>query len=141
MITIEVIKSSNHSALGVYEYAYDLLHVGRSLKNDLIFSDKQLPLKYLVLKIIEENGQPGMIVKSQGAGPYFFVNGKKVSGTLKIRQGDQITFGENRLQIVKFERTHHEQDLSEIYQRLEKSAPELKFALEFIEEVLIDLEK
>lgn len=141
MISIEILKSSEETALGLYEFCFDSLHLGRSLKNDLIFTDKELPLHYLLLKIVEEKGNYCLIVKSLCAEPYFFVNDKKVSGILKIRPGDTIAFGGNKLQIVYFEKNIVTDDLAEAYERFDKTSPELKFALEFIEEVLLDLEK
>lgn len=140
MITLEVIKSSDETALGRYDYDYDNLFIGRSLKNDLIFIDRELPLKYITIKIVDDHGTQTLVVKSLEAEPFFFVNGKKVSGQLKIRPGDLIAFGPNQLKIISFEKTQVDLDLNAAYERFEKSAPELKIALNFIEEVLIDLE-
>lgn len=140
MITLEVIKSSDDTAIGLYEYQFDSLFIGRSHKNDLIFLDRELPLKYITIKIMDDQGVPTLVVKSLEPEPFFFVNGKKVSGLLKIRQGDNIAFGPNQLKIVSFAKSQSDFDLGEAYERFEKSAPDLKFALEFIEEVLIDQE-
>ncbi len=141
MITIEILKSNEETALGLYEYDFDIIHLGRSLKNDLIFSDKELPLKYLQLKIIEDKGVHNLIVKSLSTEPYFFINGKKITGTLKIRPGDTIAFGANKLIISDFKKTQTDVDLREAFERFDKASPELRFALEFIEEVLIEQEK
>ena len=140
MITIEVQKSSDETALGTYEFNYDLLYIGRSLKNDLIFQDRELPLKYILLKIVDDFGVPTVLIKSLKTEPYFFVNGKKISGSLKIRPGDVIAFGKNQLKIISFEKTQSDMDLAEAFEHFEKTSPELRFALDFIEEVLIEQE-
>jgi hypothetical protein len=48
---------------------------------------------------------------------------------------------ENKIKIVKFKKTKKDEDLTEVYNEFEKSVPELKFALGFIEEVLISIEE
>jgi hypothetical protein len=140
MIKLEVSKSSDDTALGLYDFNFDIIYVGRSLKNDLIFLDRELPLKYIEIKILEDQGAPTLIMKSLEKEPFFFVNGKKISGQLKVRPGDLIAFGPNQLKIISFEKNQSEFDLAEAYERFDKNAPDLKFALEFIEEVLIDQE-
>lgn len=137
MIYVEVIKSSDPLALGVYEFEFDQISIGRSKKNDLIFLDKELPLQFLTIKFIQ--GQ--LIVKSLTQIPFFFINGKKVSGTLKIKNNDTIAFGDNQIRIIKSLLTNEAVDFSVAYDEFTKKAPELKIALDFIEEVLLDFEK
>lgn len=137
MIHLEIIKSSDPLALGIYEYEFDQINIGRSKKNDLIFLDKELPLEFLTIKIIQDH----LVVQSLNRSPYFFVNGKKVSGTLKLNPNDTIAFGQNQIRIIKSLPTNGIIDFSAVYEEFMQKSPELKFALEFIEEVLIDLEK
>lgn len=137
MIYLEVTKSSDPLAQGVYEFEFDQISIGRSKKNDLIFSDKELPLQFLSVKFVQ--GQ--LVVQSFTRSPFFFVNGKKISGTLKIKNNDIIAFGENQIRIIKSGISNASVDFSEAYENFSKKAPELKFALEFMEQVLIDLEK
>ena len=137
MIYLEVTKSSDPFALGVYEFEFDQISIGRSKKNDLIFLDTELPLKFLVIKIVQEQ----LIVQSLTKSPYFFVNGKKISGTLKINNNDTIAFGDNQIRILQSATTNKSVDFSSNYETFNKSTPELKFVLDFIEEILIELEK
>lgn len=140
MIHIEILTSSDPTALGLYEFEFDSIFIGRSKKNDLIFLDRELPQNFLILQIVEDSTGTHLVARSVTRSPFFFINKKKVSGTLKIHPNDTIAFGDNTLKIVKFKKTKAEEDLSEAYARFEASAPELRFALDFIEEVLIDLE-
>jgi pSer/pThr/pTyr-binding forkhead associated (FHA) protein len=137
MIYVEITKSSDPLALGVYEFEFDLISIGRSKKNDLIFLDKELPLQFLTIKFVQ--GQ--LVVQSFTRSPFFFVNGKKVSGILKIKAGDTIAFGDNMIRIIKSDPTNKSVDFSSAYEEFNKNTPELKFALDFIEQVLIDLEE
>jgi pSer/pThr/pTyr-binding forkhead associated (FHA) protein len=137
MIHLEVLSSRDPLALGLYEYEYDQVSMGRSKKNDLIFLDKELPLHYLVIKFI--GGQ--LAIQSRVKEPFFFVNGKKISGTLKLKENDTIAFGNNQIRVVKALATNASDDFSAAFENFNKKSPELKFALDFIEEVLLDLEK
>lgn len=141
MIHLEILSSSDSLAVGLYEFEFNHIHLGRSKKNDLIFKDKELPLKYMMLKIVEDNSGTNLMVKSLIRQPYFFVNGKKISGALKIRPNDVIAFGENKIKILAFKKTEDQTDLSEAFKNFEQNASELRFALNFIEEVLIELEE
>jgi len=99
--------------------------------------DKELPLHYLVIRFI--SGQ--LVVQSQVKEPFFFVNGKKISGTLKLKPNDTIAFGNNQIRVVKATETNVSADFSSAYENFNKQSPELKFALDFIEEILLDMEK
>jgi len=137
MIYLEVTNCSDPLVLGLYEFEFDRISIGRSKKNDLIFLDRELPLRYLVIKIVQDQ----LVVQSLTREPYFFVNGKKISGILKVKNDDIIAFGENKIRIIKSSVTTQSVDFSTAYDNFNNSAPELKFSLDFIEEVLVDLEK
>ena len=141
MIHVEILNSSDQLAVGLYEFEYDHILLGRSKKNDLIFLDRELPLNYMMLQVAADHQTPYLVVRSLTRSPFFFINGKKISGVLKIRIGDVIAFGENKIKIVAFNKTNQDFDLSEAYTEFAMNAPELRFALDFIEEVLIDLEE
>lgn len=137
MIYLEVTSSRDPDAIGFYEYEFDQVTMGRSKKSDLIFLDKELPLHYLVIKFL--GGQ--LVVQSRVKEPYFFVNGKKISGTLKLKPNDTIAFGSNQIRVVNAMPTNMSEDFSSAYEKFNKESPEMKFALDFIEEILLDLEK
>lgn len=141
MIHLEILTSSDPLAVGLYEFEFNHIHIGRSKKNDLIFLDRELPLQYMTIQIIQDKNGPGLIVKSLTRAPFFFVNGKKISGVLKIRPNDVIAFGENKIKIHAFAQTNDETDLSEAFKGFAANASELRFALDFIEEVLIEVEE
>jgi pSer/pThr/pTyr-binding forkhead associated (FHA) protein len=137
MIHIEVLKSSIPDAIGLYEFEFDQLSVGRSKKCDLIFLDKGLPLEFLIIHYSSSH----LIVKSTTKDPAYYLNGKKVSGSLRIKPGDIISFGEQEIKIVAAEKTKQDEDLSAVYEKFNQEAGELKFALEFIEETLVEMEE
>ncbi|MGZ3808663.1 MAG: FHA domain-containing protein, partial [Bacteriovorax sp.] len=86
MIYLEVIKSRDPLALGLYEYQFDQVTIGRSKKNDLIFLDQELPFHYLKIAFVQGH----LVVQSLVREPFFFVNKKKISGTLKLKPDDII---------------------------------------------------
>lgn len=137
MIYLEVIHSRDPLALGLYPFEFDQIAIGRSTKNDLIFLDPELPLRFLSIQFKGEQ----LVVQNFARSPFFFVNGKKVSGLLKIKMNDIIAFGENQIRIVDCAVSNKPTDLTSAYDEFNKKAPELRFALDFIEEIIIDLEK
>ncbi|MBY0414874.1 MAG: hypothetical protein K2Q18_11945, partial [Bdellovibrionales bacterium] len=138
MIHLEILSSSDANAVGLYDFEYDEIYIGRSKKNDLIFLDKELPLNFMALQIIEEVNGLFLVARSFTRLPFFFLNGKKISGALKIYPNDIIAFGDNQIKIKSFKQTKVEEDLSLAFDNFSQKAPELRFALDFIEEVLID---
>ncbi len=141
MIHLEILTSSDPLAIGLYEFEFNHVHIGRSKKNDLIFLDREFPLQYMTIEIIQDKHGPGLVVRSLTRTPFFFVNGKKISGVLKVRPSDVISFGENKIKIHGFALTTNETDLSEAFQGFEANAKELRFALDFIEEMLVEIEE
>lgn len=140
MINIEVISSSEPLAIGPYDFHFDYLFIGRSKKCDLIFKDRELPLRFLQIYIYEDEFGECLIIKSLINHPYFFINGKKVSGSLRIRIGDIIAFGKNQIKIISFKKTNVPDNIAEEYENFEKNYKELGFVLSFIEEKIIELE-
>lgn len=141
MIHLEILSSSDPQAIGLYEFEYDHVHIGRSKKNDLIFVEKILPASFMNLHIIQDSQGTHLVARSLTRSPFFFINGKKVSGVLKVRPDDVIAFGDNQIKIVNFHKNREEDDLSQAFTNFAKNAGELRFALDFIEEVLLDFEK
>ena len=141
MIYLEILTSSDSLAIGLYEFEYDHVHIGRSKKNDLIFVEKELPLNFMTIEILEDSKGVHLVARSLVPSPFFFINGKKISGVIKIRQNDIIAFGGNKIKILSFKKTSVIDDLSQAYVDFAKNAKELEFALDFIGEVLLDHEK
>lgn len=141
MIHLEILSSSDSLAIGLYEFEYDHVHIGRSKKNDLIFLEKELPPSFMNLEIIEDSKGAHLVARSLTSSPFFFINGKKISGVIKIRHNDIIAFGENQIKILNFKKTHEAEDLTQAFNDFAVNAPEVRFALDFIEEVLLDHEK
>lgn len=137
MIYIEVTKSSDPTAIGLYDFCFDTIYIGRSKKSDLIILDQNCPLHYLELKII--NNQ--LIIKNFKNQNHFFINGKKVSGTLKLKTRDIISFGKESFTIKDFSSTQNIQvDITELYSQFKAKHPELEFSLKTIEKIIIELE-
>jgi hypothetical protein len=140
MIHLQVITSSDPLAIGQYNYQFDSVHIGRSKKNDLIFLDKDLPLYFLKLEIINSGHQNELVIRNYNRIPFFYVNGKKISGVLKIKSNDVIAFGDNKIKILQFNLNPQSDDLATLYSKFDEESPELRFILDVIEDQLIALE-
>jgi hypothetical protein len=140
MIHIEITSHTDPTAIGLYDYEFDVVHIGRSRKNDLIFKEKDVPFHYMTLQIVEDTVGVHLVARNLPTTPFFFINGKKISGPLKVYPNDIITFGSNSIKILTFKKTKIEEDLTEAFENFSNNAKELRFALDFIEEVLLDIE-
>lgn len=140
MIKLEIAKSNDQYAIGFYHYEFDQVHIGRSKKNDLIFNDQELPLRYIFLSIINDVHGQYLVARSVGDQSYFFLNGKKVKGSLRLRSQDLISFGKHEIKILDFQKTETETDLSNKMERFLEKNTDLKFVLDFIEEKIIQSE-
>jgi pSer/pThr/pTyr-binding forkhead associated (FHA) protein len=139
MITIEITASNEPLAIGIYEYQFDTIFIGRSKKADLIFDDSDLPLKFLTLRFVGEH----FVIQNEPMTPFYFVNKKKMSGSRKLNIGDKIQFGTHVISILNFKKNASEsgnEELSEFYEKINKQAPELKFLLSYLEEEIIYFE-
>lgn len=139
MITIEVLQSNIPESIGLYEYQFESIYVGRSKKADLIFNDSALPSKFLTIKIKKNN----LVVFNEPDTPFYFVNSKKMSGQRKLQIGDLIQFGEHVIKIISFnanEVKREDENLHELYANFQKEVPEQQFLLRFFEEEIINLE-
>jgi pSer/pThr/pTyr-binding forkhead associated (FHA) protein len=137
MIHIEVVKSSHSDTLGLYEFEFDRVSIGRSKKNDLIFIDKNLPHEFLSLSFSQNH----LVIKSTTKDPAYYLNGKKVSGSFRVKPGDVVSFGEHEFKIIAASYTTHDEDLSDAFEKFNQEASDLKFALDFIEETVVALEE
>lgn len=137
MIKIEITQSSDSLAIGLYDYLYDQIFIGRSKKCDLIFLEKEFPLRYLTITANEN----ALIIQSEAGAPPYFINGKKTSGAFKLKKNDLVVFGNHHLKILDFKKTNFPIDLSPFYEKTPNASPEVKDALLFLEEKLIELEE
>ncbi len=108
MIEIEILSSSDPFSKGTYKFEFDSVYIGRSKKSDIIFLDKELPLNYITIEIYQ--GQ--LVIKNYPKSPFYFINGKKISGGFKLKIGDQINFGKHVLKIISFESTESSLDFN-----------------------------
>ena len=141
MIHIEVLDTPDPIALGLYKFEFNYVYIGRSKKNDLIIVDKDIPAYFLKLSIYSDGIKENLIVKNNLHDPFFHVNGKKISGSLKVKIDDVLSFGSTKIKISQFKKSINDVDLSDAFAAFESSASDLRPALDFIEEMIVDLEK
>lgn len=139
MIKIEILEASDPYLIGIYEYKFNSLFIGRSLKSDIIILDSEMPLKFLEIKFVSNK----LVIQNFPDTPFYFVNDKKMSGIRKLAINDVICFGKNKFRILEAfqnEESSNQKDLSFYYENFQKNTPEMKFILDFLEEEIINLE-
>jgi len=101
MIEVEINQSTEPLSIGSYKFNFDAIYIGRSKKADLIFSDREVPLLFLTIEIVQNQ----LVIKNHSKTPFYFVNGKKISGGYKLKPGDKINFGKNQVTVNAYEAT------------------------------------
>lgn len=139
MITLEMITSDDPLLIGEYPFLFDLVFLGRSPRADIILNDQEVPKKFLTFKIIKKD----LVVQSEPHSPFYFVNGKKMSGMRRLKKGDILAFGGHQLKIIHFEKSTNEteDDLSEYFELVKKEVPDLLPVLNLIEDKIIENER
>lgn len=136
MINLEIIASSNSDEIGNYPYEFDCIYIGNSKRADIQINDKRIPSKYLTIKCILNQ----LIIKNETLSPFYFVNGKKISGARKLKRGDIITIESLQIKIIDFDKTEKDENLEQYHQSLDKNANELRFLLDILEEKILEIE-
>lgn len=137
MLKVEIIQSSDPLAIGVYNYQFDQIFIGRSKKNDLVFLEQDFPAKFITITVTETS----LIGQNHPEGPSFFINGKKTNGIAKLKTNDIVRFGSHQLKILDFKKTVDPIDLSPFYEKVSEASMEVREALTILEGQLIKYEK
>jgi hypothetical protein len=137
MIKLEITKSPELLAIGVYHYLFDEIFIGRSKKCDLIFLEHKFPLRYLTITANEKF----LVIQCDSQAPFYFVNGKKTQGAFKLRINDIVVFGDHHIKILDFKKTTYAQDLTSFYEKVPTSSPKTRAALTLLENKLMQVEK
>ncbi len=137
MIKLEIFKSNDPLALGIYDYLFDQIYIGRSKNCDLIFQDTDLPLYHLQLSMVDLN----LTVQNNLPDIFYYINSKKTSGLSILKKNDILSFGFHHLKILNFEKTLKPTDLTIYFEKKDSLPPTVLSALSYIEEKLLDFEK
>jgi len=135
IIKIKLDHSQNTLQNGIYEFHFDKVYIGSSLKSDLILSNPNTPALALIITQIKND----LIALSVPKDFYYLINEKKMSGLRKLNINDKLKLGEVEITILDFTFTQ-EPELHYFYEEFKKNYPDLQFALDYIEEKIIQLE-
>lgn len=138
MIKLEFLDSNDSDLIGEYDFLFDEVFIGRSKKADIIIHDRELPSKYLTIKFVQKK----LTVSNEADSPFYFVNGKKLSGLRRLSIGDIIQFGPHKLTVLQAQMTagNNEDDLGKYFKEFNSNHLDAKFVLDFLEEEIIRLE-
>jgi FHA domain-containing protein len=74
----------------VYELSTELSNLGRDITNDIVINDREVSRHHLRLTL----GSDGLTIEDLGSTNGTFVNGKRVTGTISLKNGDMLGLGE-----------------------------------------------
>jgi len=131
MIDIQILKPVKE----YFRTCFDQIIMGQDDHCDLI-----IEVEYRIVFKIKEK----MLFCHTNHSDHYYHNQRKVSGTIQLKQNDNLSFGNINIKIKKFEPTV-KQDINEIisnrYKKIIETKPQLKKKLEKIEEKLFLLEQ
>ncbi len=74
----------------VFELSKDITNLGRDITNDIVINDREVSRHHLRFM----RGSDGFSIEDLGSTNGTFINGKRISGTASIKNGDMIGLGE-----------------------------------------------
>lgn len=74
----------------VYELTAEVSNLGRDITNDIVINDREVSRHHLRLTL----GGDGLTIEDLGSTNGTFVNGKRVTGTIALKNGDMLGLGE-----------------------------------------------
>ncbi|MEO1289357.1 MAG: FHA domain-containing protein [Chloroflexota bacterium] len=74
----------------VYELSGDVVNLGRDITNDIVINDREVSRHHLRFT----KGADGFTLEDLGSTNGTFVNGKRVSGSIALKNGDMVGLGE-----------------------------------------------
>lgn len=137
MIHLNVLTSIDPNAPGLYEFEYDVLSIGRSIKNDLILNEENVAKCALYLSI--ENNT--LFIQTLSNSIFCLVNGKKISGKKRLDIGDKVEIGKSKIEIIQFKKTNDDLNFGMLYENFLKKFPDHKYILEALDVEIEELEK
>lgn len=74
----------------VYELSAEVTNLGRDITNDIVINDREVSRHHLRLTL----GGDGLTIEDLGSTNGTFVNGKRVTGVMSLKNGDMLGLGE-----------------------------------------------
>ena len=114
MIKIEVTQAASRDEIGIYPYKFDEIVIGDNYSCDLILSNTGIDNEAIKLTVVKQD----LILETLSFNQFVVLNGKKMSGHLKLRPNDRIQLGESALKVIEFSQNKTEDDFP--YEKYEK---------------------
>ncbi len=130
MIKLEITKSDDPNACGIYEFQYDVISIGRSFKNDVILNEKTIP-QFSFILYIDKNQ---LFLQTNSSETFCLVNNTKLAGKKLVKNNDSIKIGNSELKTLEFEQTQIEINFAEYYENFINTQKKYLHILEAIDE-------
>ncbi len=137
MIHLNVTASHDVNAPGEYEFDFDVMSIGLSLRNDLIIKEKSLP-QYAIILIVEKDQ---LFLQTNTHDFFCHVNNTKLSGRKKLLIDDELRIGETIIKISNFKSTQPQENFSLLYQKFIERFPKHQYLLDALNNEMEYLEK
>jgi len=97
MIQFKILDSNDFTAIGFYEFHFNMIYLGRKAEH-LSINDPDLRENHLIIESIEDY----LVVHPQKEVENFLLNQKRASGLKKIKIHDVIQIGSTKIEILDF---------------------------------------
>jgi hypothetical protein len=95
MLKLAIVKSPDREIVGSYVTNKLKVTIGSSCRNNIVIADPQVISSHLLLTVMKD----GLLVENINRVPYYFSNGKKISGQKLHLVGDRFSFGETTIKV------------------------------------------
>lgn len=136
MIHLNILKSNDPNAAGLYEFQYDVLSIGKNLHNDLILKEDEIP-KTIGFLIIENRS---LFIQTLNSNFFCFVNGKKLSGKKRLEINDKLQIGQTIIEVTQFQKTAEEFVFADLYKNFLAKYPDHTYILEALDSEIEEIE-
>lgn len=135
MISIKILNSPDENKITSFHFEFDSITIGSRKKCDIYIKDQLIKKLILQLDVKDKS----VVIKNNDSDLFYFVNGKKISGSKLIKIGDHIKLGETQFTIEECKETwpQEQDDLTNFLQELYTKEPNYKRLYDILEKEII----
>lgn len=135
MISIKILHSPDENKISTFTFEFDSISIGSRKKCDIYIKDQ------IIGKLIlhfEVKGQSA-IVRNNDSDLFYYINGKKISGSKLIKIGDHIKIGKTQLILESCTETwlQEKEDITNFLKEVYTKEPQYKRLYDILEKEII----
>ncbi|EQC47059.1 FHA domain protein [Bacteriovorax sp. BSW11_IV] len=135
MITIKVIQGPDENKITQFQFEFDSITIGSKKRCDIYLKDVEIGKLVLELEVAPN----GVIIKNNNSDFFYYVNGKKISGSKLLKNGDHFKIGATQMILESFQKSwsQEREDLDEYLRGVYSKEPNFKRLYEILEREII----